>query len=33
VTSATLSEVENIAREILSNQVIEDVVSITEVSA
>ena len=32
VTSATLSEVENIAREILSNQVIEDVVSITEVS-
>lgn len=33
VTDATLAEVEAIAREILSNQVIEDVVSITEVSA
>lgn len=33
VTDATRGEVEAIAREILSNQVIEDVVSITEVSA
>jgi phosphoribosylformylglycinamidine synthase len=33
VTPATMAEVENIAREILSNQVIEDVVSITEVPA
>lgn len=33
VTDATRAQVEDIAREILSNQVIEDVVSITEVSA
>ena len=32
VTDATRAEVESIAREILSNEVIEDVVSITEVS-
>ncbi len=33
VTDATRAQLEDIAREILSNQVIEDVVSITEVSA
>ena len=33
VTDATRTKIEEIAREILSNQVIEDVVSITEVSA
>ena len=33
VTAATHAKLEEIAREILSNQVIEDVVSITEVSS
>jgi phosphoribosylformylglycinamidine synthase len=33
VTDTTRAQLEDIAREILSNQVIEDVVSITEVTA